>query len=98
MIITITVIQAQQDILDAHSITLDAVIKALLENKLNWMKNNGFTYNNCSLNVDPSAGEVTVTTGQENFLLLDMIDIADWVQNAVNAKIRHIDQIGVLII
>lgn len=98
MIITITVIQTQQDILDAHTITLDEVIKALLENKLNWMKDNSFTYNNCSLNVNPSVGEVTITTGQENFLLLDMADIADWLQNAVDAKIRHIEQIGELII
>lgn len=98
MIIIITVIQEQQDILDSHTITLDGVIKALLENKLNWMKNNGFTYNNCSLTVAPSAGEVTITTGQENFLLLDMADIADWLQNAVDAKIRHINQIGALII
>lgn len=90
--------QTQQDILDAHTVTLDGVIKALLENKLNWMKNNGFVYNNCSLTVNPSAGETTITIGQENFLLLDMADIADWLQNAVDAKIRHINQIGALII
>jgi len=90
MIITPTITPAQNTTLANNNVTVDELMKTLIEYKINWMKDK-FTYNNCSLTIDPSGGSVTLTTGQENFLLQDMVDIEVWVQNYIDDTCRRLD-------
>lgn len=98
MIITPTITAEQNTTLANNSLTVDGLMKTLIEYKLNWMKDNNYTYNNCSLTVTPSGSSVTITAGQENFLLLDMVDIEVWVQNFIDTTARRLDDNGGLVI
>lgn len=98
MIITPVITTGQDTTLANNSLTVDGLMKTLIEYKLNWMKNNNYTYNNCSLTVTPSGGSVTITVGQENFLLLDIADIEVWVQNFIDDTCRRLDDGKELII
>ena len=98
MIITPITTEAQDTTLANNSQTVDGLLKTLIEYKLNWLKDQGYTYNNCSLTVEPSSGAVTLTTGQENYLLQDMADIEVWVQNFIDTTCRRLDDGKELII
>ena len=92
MIITPVTTTAQNTTLGNNNLTVDVLMETLIEAKLNWMKNSGeFVYNNCSLSVAPFGGSVTTTAGQDNFLLMDMADIAVWVQNFIDETVRRLD-------
>lgn len=103
MIITPTITAGQDTTLAANNLTVDGLLKTLVEYKLQWMIDHGYAYNNCSLTVTPSGGSVTLTTGQENFLKLDFgLDSVDppndplanmevWVQNFINETVRHLN-------
>lgn len=91
MIITPVVTSQQNTTLANNNLTVDGLLKTLIEYKLNWMKDEGYAYNNCALTITPSGGSVTITIGQENFLLLDMVDIAIWVQNFIDETVRHLE-------
>ena len=106
MIITPTTTAAQNATLAANNLTVDGLLKTLIEYKLNWMKDRptGYAYNACALTVTPAGGSVTTTTGQDNFLKLDfgvvslvnpindpIANIQVWAQNFIDETVRRLD-------
>ena len=112
MIITPTLTANQNTTLAANNLTVDGLLKTLIEYKVGCMKDRPeYTYNNCSLTVDPSGGSVTLTTGQENFLKLDfgaeslvdpindpVANMEVWLQNFIDQTCRRLDDEEGLII
>lgn len=94
MIITPVTTAQQNTTLANNNLTVDGLLKTLIEYKLNRMKDKGYVYNNCALTVTPSSGSVTTTAGQDNFLLLDMKDISVWVQNFIDETVKRLDAGG----
>ena len=105
MIITPTTTAGQDTALAANNLTVDGLLKTLIEYKVGCMKDRPeYAYNNCSLTVEPSGGSVTLTTGQENFLKLDfgveslvdplndpLANMEVWVQNFIDDTCRRLD-------
>ncbi len=104
MIITLTTTIEQDTTLAANNLTVNGLLKTLIEYKLQWMIDHGYAYNNCSLTVTPSGGSVTLTTGQENFLKLDfgteslveplndpLTNMEIWAQNFIDETVRHLE-------
>lgn len=106
MILTPITTQAQDTTLAANNLTVDGLLKILIEYKIGWMKDrpSAYAYNGCSLTVTPSGGSVTLTTGQENFLKLDfgaeslvepindpIENMRVWAQNFIDETVRHLD-------
>lgn len=104
MIIEPTITSQQNTILADNNLTVNGLLKTLIEYKLQWMIDHGYTYNNCSLTVTPSVGSVALTTGQENFLKLDfgteslveplndpLANMETWVQNFIDETVRHLE-------
>lgn len=112
MIITPTITPEQGITLASNNLTVEGLLKTLIEYKLGKMKDSpAYTYNNCSLTADPSAGSVNLTTGQVNFLKLDfgaesltdpindpIANIGMWIQNFIDDTCRRLDDGGGLII
>lgn len=105
MIITPTLTAEQNTTLVNSNLTVEGLLKTLIEYKLEKMKDSPtYTYNNCSLTVDPPGGSVNLTTGQVNFLKLDfgaesltdpvndpLANIEMWIQNFVDDTCRRLD-------
>lgn len=105
MIITPTTTAGQDATLAANNLTVDGLLKTLIEYKISWMKARpGYAYNGCALTVTPAGSSVTITLGQENFLKLDfgaeslVIPINDpianmqvWAQNFIDETVRRLD-------
>lgn len=106
MIITPTITAGQNTTLISNSLTVDGLLKTLIEYKIGWMKDrpSAYAYNGCSLTVTPSSGSVTLTTGQENFLKLDfgaeslvepindpIENMRVWAQNFIDETVRHLN-------
>lgn len=103
MIITPAITLQQQATLAENNLTVDSLLKELIEYKINWMRDRAvYPYNNCSLTIDPSDGSVDLTTGQVNFLKLDfgsddppnndpIANMEIWVQNFIDESVRHLE-------